>query len=58
MQEEVGYIEVLERLDVAAAAGFVVGDAALTPPAWMTPTLIASLCSVVVTLHPLRSSIE
>ena len=41
-------MEVLERLDVAAAAGYMEGDAAVTPPPWMHPAFVAALTNVMV----------
>lgn len=39
---------VLEQLDVAAAAGFMEGAAAVPPPPWMDPPFVFALRNVLV----------
>ena len=39
---------VLERLDVAAAAGIMEATAAAAPPPWMDPSFVSALRNVMV----------
>ena len=48
-----GRLELLERLDVAAAAGFMVGPPEMAPPPWIDDALVNGLCNVLVRCsHP------